>query len=423
MTVNKLTYEAIMNMSPEELAKVNPSDIDAAEAEELAQLNQSNQDPQQQSEQDDNDFDTDEGDQDGEEDEHGESDEDNGDHQDPDSQDDEGEGNDSQEDDQEDDEGNAESDNNDQDPETDESKKKTETEPEKKDDVISAEDAAKYKSFFDMVTSEFKANGRPFTINDPADIISLMQKGLNYNQKMAAIKPYFGLIEVLKEHGLTDASSISYLVDLKNKKPEAIAKLVQESKIDTYDLNEEKANAYVPTQLDLSPQRAEMAAIDQEFDGDEDFASVLGELSRWDLGARNLLQQNPSMIRMLIEHKKSGIFDQIIPVLQQQQALGKVQGNALAAYDEIGRAMFAAAQQNQGEAQAQQQATQQQQQHAPVKTKAMKQQKETLEAAKKAASMSRTPRSQAQEAKPKLTEEDILSMSAEEFAKVNPKFL
>ncbi|AGY48153.1 tail length tape measure protein [Acinetobacter phage Presley] len=420
MTVNKLTFEAIMDMSPEELAQVNPSDLEAAEAEELAQ---SNQDPQQQSEQDDNDFDSDEGDQGDKEDEQGESDEDNGDHQDQDDQGNEGADDDSQEDDQANDEGNAESDNNDQDPETDESKKKTEEQTEKKDDVISAEDAAKYKSFFDVVTSEFKANGRTFTINDPADIISLMQKGLNYNQKMAAIKPYFGLIEVLKEHGLTDASSISYLVDLKNKKPEAIAKLVQESKIDTYDLNEEKANAYVPTQLDLSPQRAEMAAIDQEYEGDEDFAVVLGEITRWDIGARELLQKNPSMIRMLIEHKKSGIFDQIIPVLQQQQALGKIQSNALQAYDDIGRAMFAAAQQNQGEAQAQQQANQQQQQHAPNKPKAMKQQKESLEAAKKAASMSRTPRSQAQEAKPKLTEEDILSMSAEEFAKVNPKYL
>ena len=45
------------------------------------------------------------------------------------------------------------------------------------------------KSFFDKVTAEFQANGKAFKIDSADDVVSLMQKGLNYNQKMATMKP------------------------------------------------------------------------------------------------------------------------------------------------------------------------------------------------------------------------------------------
>lgn len=419
MNTRKLSFEAIMDMSPEELAKVSEADL--REAEEAAAQEQNHDDTQDDEQDHDND-DHQSDEHDDEEDERSEDDEDDSDQQDDeqdeeDTQDDQG-----QEDDQSGEQGTDESDDNDQDNQTAEQKKEVEKDP-KKETTISAEDAEKYKQFFDNVTTEFKANGKAFSISDPADIISLMQKGLNYNQKMAAIKPYFGLIEVMKEHGITDAASIGYLIDLKNKKPEAIAKLVQESGIDTYDLNEDKAKGYIPSEVDVSPQRAEIAAIERDYENDEDFGIVLNELKTWDLKAKESLNNEPAMIRMLIEHKKSGIFDQIIPVLQREMMLGKVTGNTLEAYDNIGRAMFAAAQQDQGEAQAQQQANQQQQHHVPTPAKNLKEKQEKLDAAKKAASMTRTPRKQAKDAKPQLTEEQIFNMTPEELAKVNPKYL
>jgi transcription initiation factor TFIID subunit TAF12 len=127
---------------------------------------------------------------------------------------------------------------------------------------------------------------------------------------------------------------------------------------------------------------------------------------------------------MLMDHKKNGYFDQIMPKVKQAIAMGNVHGSVLEIYDQVGRAMFAGQPQNQGEAQAQQPQVQQQQAHQQHQQQQQaRQDKQRLEAARKAASM--TPK-QKQADKPSasnITEEDIFNMSAEELAKVNPKFL
>ena len=419
MTSHNLSFEAIMEMSPEELAKLDPTqlaNIDAG-ADDSNDNTSTDTDVQNQEQ----DTDEEDGHESGKQSEHDEDDQSDEDGNDADDQEEENnsnphsdQGNQAQ--DQEGDD--TDTSNDDADPKSKEEKKA------EQDTAIPQEEAVKYKTFFDSVTAEFRANGTTFKIQDPNDIISLMQKGLNYNQKMAAIKPYFGLIETLKEHGLTDAGSLGFLIDLKNKKPEAIAKLVQESGVDTYDLNEDKAKAYTPTEVDLSPQRAEITAIEQDYANDADFDVVLGEVRNWDQGSRNYIYQNPVTIRMLMDHKKSGLFDQIIPNVKQALAVGKVQGSFLEIYDQVGRAMFAQQQQQQGEAQAQQAAV-------PVQTpnptqqalNTQKQDQQRLAAAKKAASMTPKQKQAVESSKPNITEDDIFNMSAEELAKINPKFL
>lgn len=423
MTTHKLSYEAIMEMSSDEFAKLTPEQLRALE--EADPTDDDNQDddngqqavaPSQESEEQSDDDDDGEGQQ---EQQTEVTDQDELDKEDDNASPETDEGTQGIEEGSEaDDTDQADGD------DTEQDKKQKETE-EKKEDLIAQEEAAKYKSFFDNVTAKFKANGTDFQITDPADIVSLMQKGLNYNQKMAGIKPYYALIEVLKENGLTDANNLSYLIDLKNKKPEAIAKLIQESGHDTYELDDTKANGYVPTPIDISSQRAEIVAIEQEYQNDPEFAEVLGTLSKWDDGSRTHIANNPTMIRMLMDHKKGGLFDQIMPAVQQQMALGRVQGTILEAYDQVGRAMFAAApQQQQGEAQAQQPVVQQQ--RAPQRPTASPQQQaqQKLDAAKKAASMTNTVRKQAADtSKLNITEEDIYNMSPEDLAKINPKYL
>ena len=58
------------------------------------------------------------------------------------------------------------------------------------------------KTFFEKVTGTFNANGREYKIDNAEDVVSLMQKGLNYNQKMAALKPSMKIVKALQEHGI-----------------------------------------------------------------------------------------------------------------------------------------------------------------------------------------------------------------------------
>lgn len=427
MTNHNLSLEAIMEMSPEDFSKLDPAELlrlDQAADDQQNDDDNGHQDDIDNPENNDDDEQDDEGNEDNssaDQNNHSEQDddqeEDNADDQ---GQEEEDEGTENDVFDQED--GSDQLDDNPKDKKKEETKQEEDTA-----NLIPQEEAIKYRDFFTAVTATFKANGTDFTITDPNDIISLMQKGLNYNQKMAGIKPYYALIETMKENGLTNAQDLGFLIDIKNKKPEAIAKLLQESGHDAYDLNEEKANGYVPTQVDVSARRGEMLAIEQEYQNDPDFSVVLGEISTWDEASKKAIMENPSIVRMIMDHKKQGILDQVMPIAKQELALGRTQGSLLNVYDQVGRAMFAAKQQDQGVAQAQQQAADIPQ-NPPVKQ--MKQvptnhqNKQNLEAAKKAASMTRNSRKQAADnSKVDISEDDIWNMSPEELAKVNPKFL
>lgn len=290
---------------------------------------------------------------------------------------------------------------------------------EKTDDpAIKKEDFDKYKNFFEQVTAEFKANGKAYSIDSAADVITLMQMGLNYNTKMARIKPFLGIIDVLKEHGLTEADKLGYLIDLHNKKPEAIAKLIQDSGLEAYELDDEKAKTYQPTQPDISPNAAELRAISEEHANDPNYAVVVNDILHWDDASKKMLGDDPRLIRMLIAHKRDGYYDQIMAHVNRERAVGRVVGNILQHYDAAGTQLFS--QPNQDAAQnivAQTSDTAVGNQGKSNANNA------ASDARKRAASMSR-PRSAATTGKQsKLTADDIFSMSAEDFNKIDPKFL
>ena len=94
------------------------------------------------------------------------------------------------------------------------------------------------KAFFDAVTSEFNANGKSYKIDNAEDVKKLMQMGLNYHQKMAAMKPNLKIVRALQDAGITSVDQLGHLLDLHAKKPEAIAKLVQDSGLDTYEFED-----------------------------------------------------------------------------------------------------------------------------------------------------------------------------------------
>lgn len=71
-----------------------------------------------------------------------------------------------------------------------------------------------------------------------------MQMGLNYNEKMASLKPHMRISCSLDKAGLLDESKLNHLIDLDNHKPEAIAQLIKESAIDTYSLPDLEETPY-----------------------------------------------------------------------------------------------------------------------------------------------------------------------------------
>lgn len=196
-----------------------------------------------------------------------------------------------------------------------------------------------YEEFHKLLTTPFKANGRDLHVTNPEDMIHLMQKGADYVKKMTEIKPLRRIGKLLEEHQLGE-EDIAYLIDLKNKKPEAIAKLVKDSEIDIYGLDLEQGDSYSV----VVPQVAEVNDVLQSTLDDlqatsatfSQTISVVG--NQWDSASRDVISKNPHLLRILDQQVANGTFAQIDGIVQYERALGRLADvSDIQAYVEVER--------------------------------------------------------------------------------------
>ncbi|WP_395147150.1 hypothetical protein ACF3N0_00100 [Moraxella atlantae] len=202
--------------------------------------------------------------------------------------------------------------------------------------VNTEESGIDYESFYKVITSPFKANGKEFQITDPNDVIRLAQQGINYSKKMEKLKPQQAIIKTLEDNGLLDNDKLGYLIDLYNKKPEAIAKLVKDSEIDLYEFDTEQANDYVPSEV-IKPVNQITEVIDTLTQESPEFINVLDSvIDTWDNQSKQIIYENPQLLYIFNEQNKHGLFSKINNAIEYERMLGRMQGlTYLQAYNEI----------------------------------------------------------------------------------------
>lgn len=196
-----------------------------------------------------------------------------------------------------------------------------------------------YKEFYEQMTKPFKANGREIQITKPEDMISLAQKGLNYVKNMTELKPVKQLNALLNQHGITQ-EDLGLLIELKQKKPEAIAKIVKESGVDIYGLDVDGADKYVPN----APQAPHInEALEATLEELKVSSPVFNQTiqvvgNQWDDSSRNKIAEHPQLLRIIDAQMADGTFAKIDSVVQYERALGRLVGlSDLEAYVEIER--------------------------------------------------------------------------------------
>lgn len=262
--------------------------------------------------------------------------------------------------------------------------------------------------------SKFKASGRDFQVNSVEEAIQLMQKGVNYHDKMHGLKPLMGIGRMLERAGLMDETKLSYLIDLHNKKPEAIAKLVKDSGVDTLEVDEAKVAAYKPESKGLTAEEnaLEDALSDlKQYDSHDRVIKMVN--TGLDSASRKTVLSNPSVMLHFADQMQSGVYDVIKAELDKQRILGNLKGMSdLQAYDLIGTELNA-----KGAFDHLGQPKQQQQEIAPVVVAPRTPAPKPNASAKKAAAPAKA--TQAPKQAPK--EFNPLAMSDEEFLKLAGK--
>ncbi len=199
------------------------------------------------------------------------------------------------------------------------------------------------ESQLEKIFTPFKANGREVKIDNVEDAITLMQKGANYEKKMAGLKPNLKLLKMLENNKLLDESKLNYLIDLSNKDPEAIKKLVKDSGIDPLDIDVRDKTEYKPKSYTVDDRDVELDGILGDIQDTDSYKETLNIISnKWDNSSKEALYNNPDVIKVLNGHVESGVYQQITGVIESERMLGRLRGlTDIQAYQQVGKAIEA----------------------------------------------------------------------------------
>jgi hypothetical protein len=195
-----------------------------------------------------------------------------------------------------------------------------------------------FKETHEKIFAPFKANGRDFQVQNVDEAVSLMQMGVNYNKKMAALKPNLRLMKMLENNGLLDESKLNFLIDLDKKDPDAITKLLKEGNIDPLGLDIEKVSSYTPKSYAADEREIAFDEVVEKIKETPTYSRTLSIVAEeWDKGSKQIVASNPELLEAINDHVQRGIYDQIKAEIDRQRILGGLSGlNDITAYRVVG---------------------------------------------------------------------------------------
>lgn len=200
-------------------------------------------------------------------------------------------------------------------------------------------------SFYDQVMKPFKANGREITLRTPEEAIRLMQMGAGYGRKLQDMQPHLKTLRMLEKNNLLDENKLSYLIDLDQKNPEAIKKLIKDAGIDPLDLNMDDNANYRPTNHSVSDTEVAFSEALKDVSAQPGGRETIQQINTtWDKTSKEALWAQPELLRIIQSQKENGLFDQISAEMERKKMLGEIAPNTpfLEAYKIAGDALVAA---------------------------------------------------------------------------------
>lgn len=278
----------------------------------------------------------------------------------------------------------------------------------KEQDVEDNKEPIKYDEFYKDIMKPFKANGKMITPESKEDVVSLMQMGANYVKKMATIKPALKVLSSLEKNGI-DEEELNYLIDIKNKNPEAIKKLLKDSKIDMYEFDPEKDIDYKPSNNLATEEEAIFNQTVKEIQDSPHFDTTRKIVTQvWDRDSREKLLKSPELLVGLHQEIEMERFDKVQSIVDRERTFGRLQGiSDLDAYMTVVNNLVREESNN-----------------TPVSKPKQEPEQVTKIVSKTVDKSKAKPSpSKASPSKVKYTDEDVLNMSDEDFQKLERKKL
>lgn len=184
-----------------------------------------------------------------------------------------------------------------------------------------------------------KANGKVLKIQSADEAERLMQMGAGFTKRMQELAPAMRIVKMLSNNGLLDEARIAYLIDLDQKNPDAIQKLLADSEFDPLSVDKAKADGYRPgdhrvTDNEVQFQQRLDAMVETE-DGTKFLLEIQGQ---WDGQSKQALLKEPEILDALTQQRSNGIYQLITDEIDRLTVLGQIPANTpfLQAYRAVG---------------------------------------------------------------------------------------
>ena len=210
-----------------------------------------------------------------------------------------------------------------------------------KTDKKPADKPVEVSDFEKQITAPFKANGREIQVKDAAEAINLMQMGANYQKKMEVIKPSLKVVKLLEQHNLLDEDKLTFLIDLDKNDPQAIRKLIKDSKLNPLDLTSDDETEYKPEPYTVDETAMALDEVLDRIKDTETFTQTIDVISKeWDEASQKTIGKDPSVIERINVQMSNGMYEHIANNVASQKAQGLLVGlSDFDAYIQTGNAL------------------------------------------------------------------------------------
>ena len=219
-------------------------------------------------------------------------------------------------------------------PEVNNVKPEEEKKETKEDKPVEQVDSIDYKVAYETIFKPFKANGKEITPRNLDDVVKLMQMGANYTKKMQTLAPVKRAYESLNKADIKE-EDLNFLIDVHKGDVEAIKQLLQRHNIDPIDLDLESNNYKANRRNIASDEDVEFSDVLRDVDSSlPKIQEILN--NKWDEASKQKLVKDPKLLRALHEEIELGRFDEVQARVELEKTFGRYQGYSdLEAYIDV----------------------------------------------------------------------------------------
>lgn len=196
-------------------------------------------------------------------------------------------------------------------------------------------------AFKQLFAEPIKANGKEYNIESVEDARKLMQMGMGFYKNMEALKPKRTLLAMLESNSI-DEDKLNFAIDLLNKNPQAINKLIADQ--DLSEIIDDKNAEYTPGNHKVDERVLNVREALKEIEDSPSYARTVNILGKeWDEQSRSFVQDNTYLIGIINSHVENGMYDQIIAEVDKRMVFGSIPAGTplLHAYKMVGDEMYA----------------------------------------------------------------------------------